>query len=162
MRQHPSHLEKSGWLVWFRENVFMTAKKLQYFVEHGNISRDRCIQIGKAAEVALVAFSQSRDMNELALAMLHCCAFDPDEAAFFLVAADFCMEEKWGTSTEVNAPIIVGLDQQYAQICNALKPGSAIPISSQRPASSSGGCLILIGFIGIVPLGYCAARLFLA
>jgi hypothetical protein len=140
----------------------MTANKLQYYIEHGNIGRERCIEIAQAAEEAIAAHSKSRDMKELGLAMQHCCAFDPDEAAFFRAAVDFVLQTKWGANPKDKAVLIVCMDQQYAQICHALKPGSAAPVSTGKPTSSSRGCLIMIGFIGMMPLGYCAARFFIA
>ena len=138
----------------------MTANKLQYYIEHGNIGRERCVQIAKAAEDAIAVHAKSLDMKELGLAMLHCCAFDPDEAAFFRAAVDFVLQEKWGANPKDKAVLIVCMDQQYAQICNALKPGSATPVSAGKAASS--GCLVMLGFIGMIPLGLYAVRFFSA
>jgi hypothetical protein len=102
----------------------MSAKpreKLQFMVEQGNIRRERCIEIARAAEVAIEEHSKSREMPQLAASMARCCGSDEDEAAFYCCAVDMVLAEKWGTAETDRAVFIGLLKTTYQGIWNALR-----------------------------------------
>jgi hypothetical protein len=137
----------------------MNSQRLQYLIEHGNIERDRCIQIGKAAEAAMNAHAKSRDMHELAQAMLRCCGTNPDEAAFFRAATDFVLGEKWQANPKDIAVLITCMNLQYKELCKARMPVETSPTNGVRDdavRTKSAGCLVILGIFGFVSIGIIA------
>jgi hypothetical protein len=147
-------------------------------MERGHIQRDRCSEIIEAADEAITECNNGGEIAQLGGAMARCCGTDEDEAAFYRCAVDVILLDKWGAPEEDRATIIGLMNVTYPMACDILREDDklksagwgpddepqtksdvirrSVPTSQPKAAPPTppkgGGCLILLGFIGILPI----------
>lgn len=95
--------------------------KLQFLIENGNIEENRCAEIIREAELALIDQSNGGEMSEFVAAMVRCCGPDEDESAFFRCALDVLLLEKWGAKERDRAGLIGLLNMGYQNVWSTLR-----------------------------------------
>jgi hypothetical protein len=101
--------------------VIMLTKKLREYANMGNLYPQKCQHIADCAYAAIIEHSKTYDTMSLAEAMLRCCDVDKDEAAYFRLAVDSILEEKWGAKEQDRAVVVSLMNQVYEMAVDGLK-----------------------------------------
>jgi hypothetical protein len=140
--------------VGFEYNI--NGERYRWLVDHAKSATTSFFASGGNLDV----YSKDCQVDIFAKALMNCCG-SGDEARFFSKAVNSILVEEYNVDDKSASNISKFMLQRCIQVHsnNEVVKNNPTSVVEQKPKSS--GCLVILSFVGILPLGVYATRFFL-